>query len=170
MNIFQVSELLGNFGEFFGALLLFASLVYVGVQVRQNTNLASGTAQREVMASFQLNLDRIRTNPQLVQKGLAQFDSLSHAEQLEFTMIINQFVNHLEQPLRMLNRGLETQDTVDVYGDICMAILQEPGGLELWERTKPLFFPLARQYVEERFKNPGTLPPPISKELPWWGV
>ena len=37
MNIFELSELLGNFGEFFGALLLFASLVYVGVQVRQNT-------------------------------------------------------------------------------------------------------------------------------------
>ena len=162
-------DAIGAVGELAGALAVLITLIYLAVQLRQNTNLASGAAQREVMASFQLNLDRVRTNPQLVQKGLAQFDSLSHAEQLEFTMIINQFVNHLEQPLRMLNRGLETQDTVDVYGDICMAILQEPGGLELWERTKPLFFPLARQYVEERFKNPGTLPPPISKELPWWG-
>ena len=161
-------DAIGAVGELAGALAVLITLIYLAVQLRQNTNLASGAAQREVMASFQLNLDRVRTNPQLVQKGLAQFDSLSHAEQLEFTMIINQFVNHLEQPLRMLNRGLETQDTVDVYGDICMAILQEPGGLELWERTKPIFFPLARQYVEERFKNPGTLPPPISKELPWW--
>ena len=163
-------DAIGAVGELAGALAVLITLIYLAVQLRQNTNLASGAAQREVMASFQLNLDRVRTNPQLVQKVLAQFDSLSLAEQLEFTMIINQFVNHLEQPLRMLNRGLETQDTVDVYGDICMAILQEPGGLELWERTKPLFFPLARQYVEERFKNPGTLPPPISKELPWWGV
>ena len=163
-------DAIGAVGELAGALAVLITLIYLAVQLRQNTNLASGAAQREVMASFQLNLDRVKTNPQLVQKGLAQFDSLSHAEQLEFTMIINQFVNHLEQPLRMLNRGLETQDTVDVYGDICMAILQEPGGLELWERTKPLFFPLARQYVEERFKNPGTLPPPISKELPWWGA
>ncbi len=161
-------DAIGAVGELAGALAVLITLIYLAVQLRQNTNLASGAAQREVIASFQLNLDRVRTNPQLVQKGLAQFDSLSLAEQLEFTMIINQFVNHLEQPLRMLNRGLETQDTVDVYGDICMAILQEPGGLELWERTKPLFFPLARQYVEERFKNPGTLPPPISKELPWW--
>ncbi len=163
-------DALGAIGELVGAMAVVLTLLYLAVQLRQNTNLASGAAQREVMASFQLNLDRVKTNPQLVQKGLAQFDSLSLAEQLEFTMIINQFVNHLEQPLRMLNRGLETQDTVDVYGDICMAILQEPGGLELWERTKPLFFPLARQYVEERFKNPGTLPPPVSKELPWWGA
>jgi len=160
----------GSMAELIAAVATVVTLLYLAVQLRQNTNLASGAAQREVMAPFQLNLDRVRTNPQLVQKGLAQFDSLSLAEQHEFTMVINQFVNHLEQPLRMLNRGLETQDTVDVYGDICMAILQEPGGLELWERTKPLFFPLARQYVEERFKNPGTLPPPISKELPWWGA
>ncbi len=135
-------DAIGAVGELAGALAVLITLIYLAVQLRQNTNLASGAAQREVMASFQLNLDRVRTNPQLVQKGLAQFDSLSLAEQLEFTMIINQFVNHLEQPLRMLNRGLETQDTVDVYGDICMALLQESGGLELWERTKPLFFRL----------------------------
>ena len=37
MSIFELSELLGNFGEFFGALLLFASLLYIGIQVKQNT-------------------------------------------------------------------------------------------------------------------------------------
>ncbi len=37
MTIIEMSEVLGNFGEFFGALLLVASLVYVGIQVRQNT-------------------------------------------------------------------------------------------------------------------------------------
>ena len=31
------AQLLGNFGEFFGALLLVGSLMYIGVQVKQNT-------------------------------------------------------------------------------------------------------------------------------------
>lgn len=31
------AQILGNYGEFFGALLLVGSLVYVGIQVRHNT-------------------------------------------------------------------------------------------------------------------------------------
>jgi len=37
MDLMSTAQLLGNFGEFFGALLLVGSLAYVGVQVRQNT-------------------------------------------------------------------------------------------------------------------------------------
>ena len=37
MDIIQSTEILGNLGEFFGAILLLASLIYVGVQIRNNT-------------------------------------------------------------------------------------------------------------------------------------
>jgi hypothetical protein len=33
----SASQILGNFGEFFGALLLVGSLIYVGAQIKQNT-------------------------------------------------------------------------------------------------------------------------------------
>ena len=37
MDLMSTAQLLGNFGEFFGALLLVGSLLYVGLQIKQNT-------------------------------------------------------------------------------------------------------------------------------------
>ncbi len=38
MTLIELSTILGNFGEFAGAILLFTSLIYVGIQIKQNTN------------------------------------------------------------------------------------------------------------------------------------
>ncbi len=158
---------LANLGEAVGGLAVLVTLVYLAVQMRQSTDLAQGAAQRDLMNSFQANLDRIAREPRLWQKGLLEFESLSNEDQLKFQMVFNPFVNHLEQTLRMLARGLETQDNVDIYGDICLAILREPGGRKVWDHTKPLFFPLSRAYIERRLADEAGLPPPASEGMPW---
>jgi hypothetical protein len=38
MDIQGIAQLLGNFGEFFGAIAVVATLAYLAVQIRQNTN------------------------------------------------------------------------------------------------------------------------------------
>jgi hypothetical protein len=158
---------LANLGEAIGGLAVLVTLVYLAVQVRQNTDLAQGAAQRDLMNSFQANLDRVARHPQQWQRGLLEFERLSNAEQLEFMLTLNPFLNHLEQVLRMHGRGLETQDNVDIYGDICLAILQEPGARKVWESTRPLYFALSRKYIERRLADHAGLPPRISESLPW---
>lgn len=158
---------LANLGEAIGGLAVLVTLVYLAVQVRQNTDLAQGAAQRDLMNAFQANLDRIARDPRLWQRGLVEFETLSNAEQLTFMATVNPFVNHLEQVLRMRARGLETQDNLDVYGDICMAIIQEPGARRVWEQTKPLYFPRSREYIERRLLDGAGLPPRASETLPW---
>ena len=66
MNIFELSELLGNFGEFFGALLLFASLVYVGVQVRQNTAVSRAQIYQARADTMQEMFIFLAGSPELV--------------------------------------------------------------------------------------------------------
>ena len=39
MSVLDVSQILGGFGEFFGAIAVVATLVYLSVQVRQNSKL-----------------------------------------------------------------------------------------------------------------------------------
>jgi hypothetical protein len=155
---------LGSIGEFVAALATIATLVYLAIQVRQNNQLgrqnnklALGAAQRELMTTFQVNLDRVARDPLLFQRGLREFESLSSKDKLAFEMVFNQFINHLEQTLRMHVLDLESQDNVDIYGDICLAFVQEPGGLEVWEKTKSLFFPMSREYVEKRLADRNSL-------------
>ena len=64
-------------------------------------------------------------------------------------------------------RGLEAHDNIQIYGDICLAIIQEPGGRAVWEHTKPLYFPLSRNYIERRIEDPKTLPARASETMPW---
>ena len=158
---------LGSIGELVAAIATIATLIYLALQIRQSAGLAQATAQRDLMNSFQANLDRIRSSPQTWQRGVYDFEQLTTTEKIEFQMMFNPFVNHLEQPLRMYEQNLETRDNVDVYGDICLSILQEPGAKQLWESTKHIFFPLSRTYIEERLADPETLPPSISKVWPW---
>ena len=153
--------------EVIGTLVVVISLGYVGVQIRQNTNLATGETQREVMNSFQSQLDRIIEKPELVRWGLNGLDGLTDTEKFEFSLIFNQFLNQLEQPLRMLERGLETQDNVDMYGNICIVWLQAPGAWEICQKTREYYFPLSRAYIEARLRDPESLPPSIIELYPW---
>ena len=150
-------EAISALAEVVGVIVVVASLAYVGMQIKQNTNLAAGEAQRELMKAFQDQLDRIIEDSDLVRRGLNGLDELTENEKFEFSLIFNQFLNHLEQPLRMLERGLETQDNVDMYGNICLVWLQAPGGWEIWEKTREFYFPLSRAYIEARLRDTDTL-------------
>lgn len=164
MNI----ESLTGIAEITGAVVVIISLLYVGLQIRQNNNLAAGAAQRELMNSFQVQLDRIVAAPEVFRRGLSDFDSLSENDKVRFHLIFNGFINHLEQTLRMLERGLETQDNVDMYGAICLVFLQEPGGMQMWEATKDLYFPRSASYIESRLSSNASLPPLVSDGAPWF--
>ena len=159
---------LGAIGELVGGVAVLVTLIYLALQVRQNTDLAQGAAQRDLMNAFQANLDRIARDPATFQKGLRRFSTSSNQDRLRFQTAFAPFVNHLEQVLRMRKRGLETQDNVDIYGDICLALFQEPGGREVWEHTKPLFFPMSREYIERRLAKGQDLPRPTSESVPWF--
>jgi hypothetical protein len=82
-------------------------------------------------------------------------------------LMFNPFINQLEQTLRMGVRGLETKDNIEIYGNICLALLQEPGGRAIWEHMRSLYFPLSRAYIERRLSEPSTLPPKSSGIMPW---
>ena len=52
MNLAEWSNVLGNFGEFAGAILLFVSLFYVAVQIRQNTVAMRATSRQALIDTF----------------------------------------------------------------------------------------------------------------------
>ncbi len=160
---------LGAIGELVGGVAVIATLIYLALQIRQNTNLAQGTAQRELMDSFQANIDRVAQDPATWQEGCRSFETLSNEEQLRFAAMFNPWINQLEQVLRMGRRGLEAEDNIENYGNVCLSMVQEPGALEVWNRSKHLFFPMSRDYIETRLENSRDLPPRLSEVLPWWG-
>jgi len=158
---------LANLGEAIGGVAVLVTLIYLAFQMRQSADLAQGVAQRDLMNSFQDNLDRVARDPILWQRGVTDFEALSNEDKLLFQLAFNPFINHLEQTLRMRGRGLESQDNVDVYGNICLSLVLEPGVRQLWEQMKPLYFPLSREYIEQRLNDGADSAPRASEVMPW---
>ena len=160
---------LGAIGELVGGVAVIATLIYLALQVGQSTTATRGAAERELLEGVQRINERIAQHAPMFRQGLASFDNMSNDDKLVFASLFNTFMNHLEQALRMHARGLLTADNVDVLGDICLTVLQEPGGGQIWERTKTLYFSMSRDYVQRRLDADCDLPPRVSELMPWWG-
>ena len=52
MDLMSTAQLLGNFGEFFGAIAVVATLIFVGVQVRQSTAASRLSGTQAAMHSW----------------------------------------------------------------------------------------------------------------------
>ena len=161
---------LGAIGELVGGVAVIATLIYLAVQIRQSASVSRAAAERDLLDGVQKLNERVVQNPAIFRRGLNSFNGMSKDEQLVFASLFNPFINYLEQALRMHARGLLTQDNVDLYGLICLSVVQEPGGWQVWQRAKPTYFPMSRSYLQLRLETGADLPPPISEILPWWGT
>ncbi|MGI9341397.1 MAG: hypothetical protein ACR2QV_01010 [Gammaproteobacteria bacterium] len=90
---------LGALGELIGAVAVVASLVYLAIQIRQNTRALEMSLKSTELAAFERNVDsgnRIREmfilNPEVAElyaDGLKHFAKLEPSEKLRFGMILS---------------------------------------------------------------------------------
>ncbi len=59
MNLMDTAQLLGNFGEFFGAIAVVATLIYLATQIRQNTRSMDETRRVALTGSYQSRHDAL---------------------------------------------------------------------------------------------------------------
>ena len=52
MDLMSTAQLLGNFGEFFGAIAVFVTLVYLAAQIRQNTRSLKSASYQAAISSM----------------------------------------------------------------------------------------------------------------------
>ena len=162
-------EAIGAIGEIIGGLVVIGSLIYLALQIRQNSNLARAAAQRDVHATFNSIVYNWNNDAEIVRRALLDFASLSKTEQLIASNNFAPFANHLDQVIRMYQQGYESSDNVQVYGDICMAIVTSPGGRVWWGQLKHLIPKESFAYIEQRLDDPPeSLPPPVTESILWF--
>ena len=127
----------GAIGEIVGALAVVASLIYLAVQIRQNTRQISLSLESSRLAAFEQNVEsgnRARevliTNPavaELFLRGLADYHSLPPTDRLRCNMLFRNLLSAIQGGyIRQLTIG---------------------GDPEQFEGTKKM--------LDELFKNPG---------------
>ena len=84
-------EDLGNLGDFIGGLAVVVTLLYLTLQIRQNTaSVRAATVQSAAQANAEL-LDRFASDPELLriyQAGTRAFESISPEDRLRFASVM----------------------------------------------------------------------------------
>ena len=145
-------DAIGAVGEIVGALVVFLTLVYLAMQIRQNTkaiqasaNYASVSEVNQVRTSMYENADLT----QIYVRGLAQPDDLDEESRIRFRLLLHNIflsISNIQTQTRFT--GL-SQSTWESQLIILNRILASPGGQWFWRGSRLEFEESFREVVDK---------------------
>jgi hypothetical protein len=157
---------LGNVGEFVGAIGVIASLIYLALQIRQNsrqinenTNSLLGSVASEDARGSADFLHSLAENPGLARiwrLGHAEPQNLTDDESTQFVMLMGAAFYRLAGSFGQYRRGLLSEDSWEPYDRLISRYLRSPAVLEWWSRGDVPFGRSFIDYVDARIPSPST--------------
>ena len=155
-------EALGAISEAVGVIAIFVSLVYVAVQIRQNTRQVSRSIEADQLAAFERNVEsgnRVREllllNPDLLQLLMRGSDSLSNltkSDNFRFGLLLRNIFSSMQGSyIRHLSLERAPEDfegSTRVLDDL----LANPGVREWLKSNNPDWRSEFRQLVDSRIE------------------
>jgi hypothetical protein len=121
---------LGSLGEFVAAIATLATLIYLAVQIRQNTRtVRTATYQSVADASIRVP-ELILANPHLeriYRLGRRDLSQLSDEERPQFRLLVDQFMNVYETMFLQYERGTLDEDFWRARMSGLRGLLSQPG-------------------------------------------
>jgi hypothetical protein len=158
--------------EIIGLLLVVVSLLFVGFQLRQNTQQLR---QENLLKTIRGTLDTnwyYHRDPEafrVMQAGVWDFERLSPRDQALFHSIAMDLSFYLELVARMSRAGLVDDDAPRINERFFLALCRTPGGAQWWQtvrRTRPMPDP-AIEYLQSRLDDPAAGEETLTELQPW---
>ena len=168
-------DAVGAVAEIAGVVAVVISLVYVGIQVRQNTvQLRHDNLRDTIRGALDTNwyYHRDDTAFEVFRRGCISFEELSPKDQAHFHSIVVDLSFYFSLILGMYQARLIDKDTLEVDQRFLLAILVTPGGNEWWDlarRTKPMP-DWAIDYIQALLDAPEKDFKPITELQPWFAI
>ena len=160
MKRLSLSEITG-IAEVIGAIAIVVSLIFVGLQIRQNTNQIRANSVQVGLAYVEAQ-NNLMTNPEtaeLVMKGLSDFDALSPLQKARFdAMLGNVMTKFFMARQYYLQRSLPKAD-FESYEDAFASLLRSPGVEDWWSRTKNQNPKFVQEVIDEIIRRHHDLKP-----------
>ena len=152
----------GAIGEIIGALAVVASLVYLAVQIRQNTKQLAHSMKATELAAFERNVDSGNRTRELFilhpdvydlySRGIKSYKALDTADRTRFGMILSNIFSSLQGAyIRQLTYGHDPNDFEGSKRTIDR--LLRLAGVAAWLRHhEPDWRPEFAELVQERIE------------------
>ena len=144
------AQLLGNYGEFVGAVGVVITLGYLAVQIKQNRTQTQSQIEQSLYEQWQTPAKIMADSPQLADifcRGQKSRSALTEAEQMQFDMFCSLGINTVEFAFR-LSEDADTDPDGPTWISIAEFFLDNPGGREFWYERRDLFFAGFQKWIE----------------------
>ena len=154
-------EALGNLGDFIGGIAVVATLIYLAIQVRQNTaqlhrsaELSRVEARDSTFEAFSSFREQVISSPDvaaLYYKGATDPGSLDPVERLRFNMLAEELFYILNSSFTRHNALTEIGSeagSIEARELGVEIIIGSPGIARWWSRQKERFDPDFVQFID----------------------
>jgi hypothetical protein len=142
---------LGNLGEFVGAIAVIVSVLYLAVQIRQNTNSVKTAAYEHVaLSAMEINA-RLAQDADLSRihsVGLRDPNELSPEDRMRFSNLHYAIFGNFEFIFEQHARGVVDDDSWNRWLGTIRGYIALPGGRAWWEAKPAPFSPRFTRFVE----------------------
>ncbi len=135
MSALEFSQLLGNYGEFVGAIAIGVTLIYVAVQLKQNTASVKANAYQEWSAS-NVEINVALSNPaqsQVIAAGNLDSTNLTDRTFVAFAMMHMAIMQMAQSTDYLYRSGSLDRELWEAEMNRVAGILAAPGVRQWWD-------------------------------------
>jgi len=140
--------------EIVGGLAIVLSLIFVGLEIRENTRVTMLTSDRAVdQQNLALNLSVASSADfaDLLVRGEADRSNLTEAERARFDNYCLSRFGAYENVVANFSGGLVPEEEYDIWGEHFRYRFDKPGYRQFWLDYRTRYFPVFRAWADEQF-------------------
>ncbi len=158
---------LGNIGEFIGSIVVMVTLIYLAVQVRQNTS----QQRREETVSIQHGQNAVVSqlqDPAMVRAYVRTADGdipVTVADRSRAIIWVIQYLNHFQIVYDLHRNGRLDEERYQLWESFAISMVASKGIREWWdaESGKLAFMPKVRALIDRKLGDTADPPIPFNK-------
>ena len=139
-------------GELISALIVVISIIYLAVQVRQNTKAIRLSNYQSVSASWTPTLDLIAGSEQVAdiyKRGLHTFDTLSEIEQVRFRALAAHMLRIINEPYEQMLEGAMRKGVWDGFRRTIIDLMHTSGMQVVWSYRKHWYSKDFQNFIDD---------------------
>jgi hypothetical protein len=157
MNEITIDQL-GSLGEFVGAIAVVASLIYVAVQIKQNTNatrISTMQAHVDIWNDIASNFCRSSELASIFHEGLKGISTLNEGARVQFFAQLGLIFRYYESSHIEWGEGALDDRLWEGLKTTLVDQLSHPGAQQWWELRRHWFYADFQVLVDEVLANAG---------------
>ena len=135
------------------AAATIATLIYLALQIRENTKVSRAESQRGSASLRMQSLAGVMGSPEgssIFSRGMIDPLSLDIAERAQFSFQFAAMVVAVENSFNEFQLGLIDDETMEAYSALLVSLLPTPGGTHHWKHYSSNHTRAFREYLDAR--------------------